>query len=66
MTHVLTTEFMKELRKRILADGSNFKILDQLIELRGLYQTLCGFISNMSFVADKQSHDSVLYAMNTT
>ena len=41
-------------------------LVDQLIQLRTHYDTLVGFISNMSFIAESMSNDDTLYAMNTS
>ena len=41
-------------------------IIEKLIQLRKHYDTLVGYISNMSFIADNMSPDQTLYAMNTS
>lgn len=53
---------MAKLRKTT----SQTDILDNLLKLRAHFDTLCGFISNFAFIADKQSHNKQVYAINTT
>ena len=44
-------------------DGMTKTILDQIVSLGKIYQTLLGYSSNMSMIAERRRHD---FALNTT